>query len=187
VWVLSNVQRHERLGFDAMATGTKEWGGREGTWRDAQDGELGGNLIAQGSVDSVGELKFVVRGGCSGTTSSAGKKPPTILRSWTRASRTPSSTTRRHIGGTPALQPSWSISSSRWRRRCRDGLGRRVDGWRRFARGLPLHGLEVKREDGIQHRHEQQFDEGRHAQPADLRIAQRLPQRSAMDRQREQG
>jgi GH15 family glucan-1,4-alpha-glucosidase len=65
VWVLSNVQRGKRLGFDAMATGTKAWGEREGTWRDAEDGELSGNPIAQGSVDSVGEIRFVVPGGSS--------------------------------------------------------------------------------------------------------------------------
>jgi GH15 family glucan-1,4-alpha-glucosidase len=40
-------------------------GGREGTWRDAEDGALSGNPIAQGSVDSVGELRFVVPGGSS--------------------------------------------------------------------------------------------------------------------------
>jgi GH15 family glucan-1,4-alpha-glucosidase len=59
VRVLSNVQRGQRLGFDAIATGTKAWGGREGTWRDAEDGALSGNPIAQGSVESVGELSFV--------------------------------------------------------------------------------------------------------------------------------
>ncbi len=65
VWVLSNALRGDQVGFDAMATGTKEWGGREGTWRDAEDGELSGNPIAQGSVDSVGGLRFVVPGGSS--------------------------------------------------------------------------------------------------------------------------
>jgi len=65
VWVLSNALRGDQVGFDAVATGTKEWGGREGTWRDAEDGELSGNPIAQGSVDSVGGLRFVVPGGSS--------------------------------------------------------------------------------------------------------------------------
>lgn len=36
-----------------FATGYKESLGREGTWRDAEDGVLGGNPIAQGSVDST--------------------------------------------------------------------------------------------------------------------------------------
>jgi glucoamylase len=39
--------------FDQWATGTKEFGGSEGTWRDAEDGSLQGNPIAQGSVDST--------------------------------------------------------------------------------------------------------------------------------------
>lgn len=34
------------------ATGNKEIDGQQGTWRDAEDGELGGNPITQGSVDS---------------------------------------------------------------------------------------------------------------------------------------
>jgi GH15 family glucan-1,4-alpha-glucosidase len=40
-------------GIYQFATGIKESFGKEGTWRDAEDGELGGNPIAQGSVDSV--------------------------------------------------------------------------------------------------------------------------------------
>ncbi len=36
-----------------IATGQKETSGFEGTWRDAEDGVLSGNPIAQGSVDSV--------------------------------------------------------------------------------------------------------------------------------------
>lgn len=35
------------------ATGTKRFKGAEGTWRDAEDGNLSGNPIAQGSVDST--------------------------------------------------------------------------------------------------------------------------------------
>lgn len=38
---------------DQYATGLKGWGGFEGTWRDAEDGELSMNPIAQGSVDST--------------------------------------------------------------------------------------------------------------------------------------
>lgn len=41
------------LGVSAFATGNKRHRGLEGTWRDAEDGELGGNPIAQGAVDSV--------------------------------------------------------------------------------------------------------------------------------------
>ncbi|MDQ2904526.1 MAG: glycoside hydrolase family 15 protein [Chloroflexota bacterium] len=40
-------------GIDSWATGVKEFNGAEGTWRDAEDGELGRNPIAQGSVDGT--------------------------------------------------------------------------------------------------------------------------------------
>ncbi len=40
------------VGPNQWATGAKEVGGHEGTWRDAEDGVLGGNPIKQGSVDS---------------------------------------------------------------------------------------------------------------------------------------
>lgn len=39
--------------FDQWATGNKGFSGAEGTWRDAEDGLLQGNPIAQGSVDST--------------------------------------------------------------------------------------------------------------------------------------
>src|SRR5262249_19185766 len=39
-------------GIPHWATGQKEVNGLQGTWRDAEDGVLGGNPIAQGSVDS---------------------------------------------------------------------------------------------------------------------------------------
>jgi GH15 family glucan-1,4-alpha-glucosidase len=39
-------------GISHWAIGYKEFNSQQGTWRDAEDGELGGNPIAQGSVDS---------------------------------------------------------------------------------------------------------------------------------------
>lgn len=39
--------------IDEYATGTSGFHGAEGTWRDAEDGLLGGNPIAQGAVDST--------------------------------------------------------------------------------------------------------------------------------------
>lgn len=42
-----------RTGIHQFATGAKRIGNAEGTWRDAEDGQLGGNPIAQGSVDST--------------------------------------------------------------------------------------------------------------------------------------
>src|SRR5437773_12490874 len=39
--------------IDEYATGTSGFAGAEGTWRDAEDGHLQGNAIAQGAVDST--------------------------------------------------------------------------------------------------------------------------------------
>jgi glucoamylase len=39
--------------FDAFATGRKAFRDQEGTWRDAEDGELSGAAITEGSVDST--------------------------------------------------------------------------------------------------------------------------------------
>ncbi|HLZ63542.1 MAG TPA: glycoside hydrolase family 15 protein [Ktedonosporobacter sp.] len=41
------------IGISSWATGVKETNGAQGTWRDAEDGELGRNPIAQGSVDGT--------------------------------------------------------------------------------------------------------------------------------------
>ena len=38
---------------DQYACGTAGFGGAEGTWRDAEDGQLGNNPVAQGAVDST--------------------------------------------------------------------------------------------------------------------------------------
>jgi len=54
-WFLINgiCAGSDREGVDQWAVGVKESNGQEGTWRDAEDGVLGGNPIAQGSVDST--------------------------------------------------------------------------------------------------------------------------------------
>jgi GH15 family glucan-1,4-alpha-glucosidase len=52
-YFLVNVYANSKYGLDHFATGNKGSGPTEGTWRDAEDGELSGNPIAQGSVDSV--------------------------------------------------------------------------------------------------------------------------------------
>ncbi|MBO8141758.1 MAG: glycoside hydrolase family 15 protein [Firmicutes bacterium] len=49
-------------GFFQYATGTKRFGGAEGTWRDAEDGVLEGNPIAQGSVDSTASFRLHLPG-----------------------------------------------------------------------------------------------------------------------------
>jgi glucoamylase len=48
------------LGVDQWAVGIIEAQGMEGTWRDAEDGWLSGNAVAQGSVDSVVALHLGV-------------------------------------------------------------------------------------------------------------------------------
>jgi GH15 family glucan-1,4-alpha-glucosidase len=63
-WFLVNVARDRgeglELGLDGWAVGVKEAGGREGAWRDAEDGALSGNAVAQGSVDSCVALHLSV-------------------------------------------------------------------------------------------------------------------------------
>lgn len=52
-YFLINACDELRCGIDHWATGTKRLGDAEGTWRDAEDGQLTRNAIAQGSVDST--------------------------------------------------------------------------------------------------------------------------------------
>ena len=52
-------------GFSQWAVGKKETDGREGTWRDAEDGQLSGNSIIQGSVDSVGAIHVGLAAGAT--------------------------------------------------------------------------------------------------------------------------
>ncbi|MBD0381187.1 glycoside hydrolase family 15 protein [Paenibacillus sp. WST5] len=49
-----------KAGPSGYATGQKGIHGLEGTWRDAEDGHLGGNPIAQGSVDGIIELTMTL-------------------------------------------------------------------------------------------------------------------------------
>src|SRR5665213_2462440 len=53
--------------IDEYATGTSGFHGAEGTWRDAEDGHLQGNPIAQGSVDSTISRHVNVPAGGEGT------------------------------------------------------------------------------------------------------------------------
>lgn len=56
-----------KVGVEQFATGKKAMGGMEGTWRDAEDGKLEGNPIAQGSVDSTIGTSVVVPANGEGT------------------------------------------------------------------------------------------------------------------------
>ncbi len=64
-------------GIDQWATGVKEFLGKEGTWKDAEDGRLEGNPIAQGSVDSTVSI---------GTRTSPGSAA--VLHYWMAAGKT---------------------------------------------------------------------------------------------------
>jgi GH15 family glucan-1,4-alpha-glucosidase len=57
-YVLMNGSVDDRFGFSGFAIGTKERDGYQGTWRDAEDGNLQRNAIAQGSVDATGMLEL---------------------------------------------------------------------------------------------------------------------------------
>ena len=66
-WFLISGCDQRSCGIDQFATGKKEFNGAEGTWRDAEDGELQGNPVSQGSVDSTVALWLDVPAGGSGT------------------------------------------------------------------------------------------------------------------------
>jgi GH15 family glucan-1,4-alpha-glucosidase len=53
IYFLMNGCDERKCGVDHWATGAKRIGDAEGTWRDAEDGQLSRNAIAQGSVDST--------------------------------------------------------------------------------------------------------------------------------------
>ena len=55
------------VGIHHWACGYKELPGREGTWRDAEDGELSGNPVAQGAVDSIAGFGLKLPAGGSQT------------------------------------------------------------------------------------------------------------------------
>jgi oligosaccharide amylase len=48
------------VGLTSFAVGRKESGTLVGTWRDAEDGALSRNAVAQGSIDTVGEIDLRV-------------------------------------------------------------------------------------------------------------------------------
>ena len=60
-YFLMNCMSGGVAGVKSFACGTKGVGSAEGTWRDAEDGQLQGNPIAQGSVDSTMCVSLVVK------------------------------------------------------------------------------------------------------------------------------
>lgn len=57
-YFLINGETDQNEGINQYATGYKESQGREGTWKDAEDGILSMNPVAQGAVDSVVSFKL---------------------------------------------------------------------------------------------------------------------------------
>ncbi len=53
LYFLINGITDQNQGIYQFVTGQKESFGKEGTWKDAEDGDLQGNSLAQGSVDST--------------------------------------------------------------------------------------------------------------------------------------
>jgi glucoamylase len=62
-YILINASVDDHYGFESFAIGNKERDGLEGTWRDAEDGNLQRNPIAQGSVDATGMLELKLPAG----------------------------------------------------------------------------------------------------------------------------
>ncbi|MBI2773474.1 MAG: glycoside hydrolase family 15 protein, partial [Chloroflexi bacterium] len=56
-WFLLNARAGDgAVGLRSFAVGRKETGTSVGTWRDAEDGVLSRNPVAQGSIDTVGQI-----------------------------------------------------------------------------------------------------------------------------------
>ncbi len=60
IYFLANGKTETSTGLSSFAVGQKEMANLEGTFRDAEDGVLSGNPIAQGAVDSVVQLSVTV-------------------------------------------------------------------------------------------------------------------------------
>jgi GH15 family glucan-1,4-alpha-glucosidase len=64
-YFLLNSRVGQQTGLRQWAVGEKEIHGKEGTWRDAEDGMLGGNPVAQGSIDGIGGTELAAPAGKS--------------------------------------------------------------------------------------------------------------------------
>ncbi|MCA9276157.1 MAG: glycoside hydrolase family 15 protein [Phycisphaerales bacterium] len=60
-YFLINTADQNKAGVEHWAIGAKRVGGAEGTWRDAEDGQLGRNAISQGSVDATVGVNLQVK------------------------------------------------------------------------------------------------------------------------------
>ena len=69
IYFLFNACDERKCGIDHWSTGAKRIGTAEGTWRDAEDGQLSRNAIAQGSVDSTIGFNLQLKPGGSSSVS----------------------------------------------------------------------------------------------------------------------
>lgn len=60
-YFLLNTCDQNKAGVEHWAIGAKRVGGAEGTWRDAEDGQLGRNAISQGSVDATVGINLQIK------------------------------------------------------------------------------------------------------------------------------
>lgn len=110
-WFLMSGRAHDQ-GIFQYANGTKRFAGAEGTWRDAEDGRLEGNPIAQGSVDSC--MSFRVELGPLGEKSlhywiAAGQDLEEVRKLHRRVRR---EGVERLLDGTRAYWRSWLAKKS---------------------------------------------------------------------------
>ena len=91
-------------GFAQFATGIKEQLGREGTWRDAEDGELSGN-----------PWPLPTANGRNPSSSSVRSEP----RRCSRSGAVPAAPTGREGRAVPEIPPTGSVKPTPWPRRDR--------------------------------------------------------------------
>ncbi|MBL4591740.1 MAG: glycoside hydrolase family 15 protein, partial [Phycisphaerales bacterium] len=60
-YFLINACTDTKCGVDHWAIGTTAIGGAEGTWRDAEDGQLGRNPISQGTIDATIGINMLIK------------------------------------------------------------------------------------------------------------------------------
>lgn len=81
--VLHSKLSTQRCGISSFTVGKTNYRGLEGTWRDAEDGELSGHPIEQGSVDSTVGIHSIVEPGKEVTVTMwmcAGKNLDEVIR-----------------------------------------------------------------------------------------------------------
>ncbi len=66
-YFLVNCHENGKQGVECFACGDKEVPGKQGTWKDAEDGELSGNPVAWGSADSTIGIRLNVPPGGKAT------------------------------------------------------------------------------------------------------------------------